>query len=141
VGHFKDGAWDFAKILAPLNPLLREKIHSQGAEKRFLAWLIHASLAPAIKSPVNLAVTRAISGHASPGGPADRLAQAGPEDLAAALIAVLRRQEQGYLGAVADRSEVGRDLDALLSAAEGRAEKLRLARRLCDALGISLEEY
>ena len=61
--------------------------------------------------------------------------------LAAALLAVLRRLEQGYLGAVADRSEVGRDLDALLSAAEGRAEKLRLARRLCDALGISLEEY
>lgn len=136
VGHFKDGAWDFTKILAPLNPLLREKIHSQGAEKRFLAWLIYASLAPAIKSPVNLAVTRTISDHTNPGGPADRLAHATPAELAAALNAICQRREAGYLGAVSGTSALGRDLDGLLEAAESGAEKERLARRLRDALGI-----
>jgi len=128
--------WDFDRLMIGINPELSRKIRKLRSEKRFLVWLIAGSLNPEIHSPISFAVASTLEGKQSPVGPATRLADLRPSDLKELLRKTMSKMQQNYLGAVMSNGAGSEDLDFLLQPVADSQTRLRLIRRLADALGL-----
>ena len=128
--------WDYGKLMSGINPELRKRIQKLGFEKSFLTWLIAGSLNPQIHSPVSFAIATALENQQSPAGPAARLADLPAGELCKLLKKTMRRMEQNYLGPAINSGTGGEDLQSLLQPVADNPGRLKLLRRLADALGL-----
>jgi hypothetical protein len=128
--------WDFGKLMSGINPELRKKIQKLGFEKSFLAWLIAGSLSAEIHSPVSFAIATTLENKQNPVGSATRLAALQAGGLSALLKKTMRRIEQNYLGPVMGSAAGSEDLETLLQPVADSQERLKLLRRLADALNL-----
>ena len=128
--------WDYGKLMSGINPELRKRIQKLGFEKRFLTWLIAGSLNPQIHSPVSFAIATALENQQSPAGPAARLADLPAGELCKLLKKTMRRMEQNYLGPAINSGTGSEDLQSLLQPVADNPGRLKLLRRLADALGL-----
>ena len=128
--------WDYGKLMSGINPELRKRIQKLGFEKSFLTWLIAGSLNPQIHSPVSFAIATALENQQSPAGPAARLADLPAGELCKLLKKTMRRMEQNYLGPAINSGTGSEDLQSLLQPVADNLGRLKLLRRLADALGL-----
>ena len=128
--------WDYGKLMSGINPELRKRIQKLGFEKSFLTWLIAGSLNPQIHSPVSFAIATALENQQSPAGPAARLADLPAGELCKLLKKTMRRMEQNYLGPAINSGTGSEDLQSLLQPVADNPGRLKLLRRLADALGL-----
>jgi hypothetical protein len=128
--------WDYSKLMSGINPELRKRIQKLGFEKSFLTWLIAGSLNPQIHSPVSFAIATALENQQSPAGPAAGLADLQAGDLCRLLKKTMRRMEQNYLGPAINSGIGSEDLQSLLQPVADNPGRLKLLRRLADALGL-----
>jgi hypothetical protein len=128
--------WNYGKLMSGINPELRKRIQKLGFEKRFLTWLIAGSLNPQIHSPVSFAIATALENQQSPAGPAARLADLPAGELCKLLKKTMRRMEQNYLGPAINSGTGSEDLQSLLQPVVDNPGRLKLLRRLADALGL-----
>ena len=128
--------WDYSKLMRGINPELRRKIQKQGAEKKFLAWLIAGSLNPEIHSPISFAIAATLENQHSPAVPAARLADLQMGELGSLLKKTMRRMGQNYLGPVINSGSGSEDLASLLQLVSDNQGRLKLLRRLADALNL-----
>ncbi len=126
--------WDYDKLMSGINPELRKKIQKMSAGEKFLAWLVTGSLNPEIHSPVSFAIATTLENKQISVAPAVRLADLPPAELRLLLQKTLRRMEQNYLGPVINSGAGSADLNSLLEPVTDIQERLRLLRRLADAL-------
>jgi hypothetical protein len=101
-----------------------------------LTWLIAGSLNPQIHSPVSFAIATALENQQSPAGPAARLAALPAGELCKLLKKTMRRMEQNYLGPAINSGTGSEDLQSLLQPVADNPGRLKLLRRLADALGL-----
>lgn len=135
-GYYKAGKWQLSKILSRINPLLANQIQERVQVEIFVSWLIYGSLTSQINSPLSFAVSRALESGQDAGGPAWRLANLDPDNLAEQLWHIKQRLEAGYLGDQHAFTATSSDLRHFFSSVESTSEKLFLIQRLADALGI-----
>ncbi len=128
--------WNYERLMSGINPDLRKKIQKLGAEKKFLAWLIAGSLNPEIHSPISFAVATTLENQQLPVGPAARLADLPAGELGGLLQKTQRRMAQNYLGPVINSGAGSQDLASLLQPVADNQGRLKLLRRLADALGL-----
>ena len=128
--------WDYSKLMRGINPELRRKIQKQGAEKKFLAWLIAGSLNPEIHSPISFAIASTLENQQSPAAPAARLADLQAGELDSLLKKTMRRMGQNYLGPTINSGSGSEDLASLLQLVSDNQGRLKLLRRLADALNL-----
>ena len=128
--------WDYSKLMRGINPELRRKIQKQGAEKKFLAWLIAGSLNPEIHSPISFAIATTLENQQSPVAPAFRLADLQAGELGSLLKKTMRRMGQNYLGPTINSGSGSEDLASLLQLVSDNQGRLKLLRRLADALNL-----
>ena len=128
--------WNYGKLMSGINPELRKRIQKLGFEKSFLTWLIAGSLNPQIHSPVSFAIATALENQQSPAGPAARLADLPAGELCKLLKKTMRRMEQNYLGPAINSGTGSEDLQSLLQPVVDNPGRLKLLRRLADALGL-----
>ena len=126
--------WDFSKLLGGINPELRKKIQQLGLEKKFLAWLIAGGLNPEIHSPLSFAIAATLENQQIPSNPASRLADLQAGELSALLKKTMHRMEQNYLGPVMSSGAGSEELASLLQPVADTQGRLKLLRRLTDAL-------
>ena len=126
--------WDYSKLMSGINPELRKKIQKSGIEKKFLAWLIAGSLNTEIHSPLSFAIATTLENKQNLIGPAARLAALQAGELNTLLKKTIRRMEQNYLGPVMNAGAGSEDLETLLQPVSDSQERLKLLRRLADAL-------
>jgi hypothetical protein len=131
-----DTSWDYNKLMSGINPELRKKIQKLGAAKKFLAWLIAGSLNADIHSPLSFAVAVTLENQKAPTISAIRLAELQADELSALLKKTLRRMTENYLGPMLNNGAGSEDLASLLQPVSDIHERLRLLRRLADALGL-----
>ena len=131
-----DTSWDYNKLMSGINPELRKKIQKLGAAKKFLAWLIAGSLNADIHSPLSFAVAVTLENQKAPTISAIRLAELQADELSALLKKTLRRMTENYLGPMLNNGAGSEDLASLLQPVPDIHERLRLLRRLADALGL-----
>ncbi len=129
-------SWDYEKLMSGINPELRKKIQKLGAEKKFLAWLIAGSLNPEIHSPISFAIASTLENKQNPLAPATRLANMNADELGRLLKKTISRMQQNYLGPIMNNGTGGEDLASLLQTAPDSQARLKLLRRLADALGL-----
>lgn len=128
--------WDFSQLMRGINPELRKQIEKKGYEKRFLAWLIAGSLNTEIHSPLSFAIATTLENQQVPVAPATRLADLPASELSRLLRKTMTRMQQNYLGPVMNSGAGGEDLASLLQPVADNQERLRLLRRLADALDL-----
>ena len=131
-----DKRWDYNKLLKGINPELRKRIQNLGLEKSFLAWLIAGSLNAEIHSPVSFAIATVLENQQTPPGPAARLADLQAGELSRMLKKTMRRMEQNYLGPAINSGAGSEDLESLLQPVADNPGRLKLLRRLADALDV-----
>ena len=124
----------FRQITAIDTDSLRKKIQKLSAEEQFLAWLIAGGLNPEIHSPVSFAIATTLESKQTPLSPAIRLADLPAPELSQLIQKTLRKMEQNYLGPVISGGTGSADLTSLLEPVADSQERLRLLRRLADAL-------
>lgn len=130
-------AWDYEKLMCGINPDLRKRIQKLGLEKNFLSWLIAGSLNAEIHSPLSFAIASTLENKQIPSGPATRLADLNPFELSKLLNKTMSRMQQNYLGPIMTGLAGNEDLASLLQPVADNQERLRLLRRLADALGLA----
>jgi len=132
----RDKDWDYNKLMRGINPELRKRIQNLGLEKSFLAWLIAGSLNAEIHSPVSFAIATVLENQQTPPGPAARLADLQAGELSRMLKKTMRRMEQNYLGPAINSGAGSEDLESLLQPVADNPGRLKLLRRLADALDV-----
>lgn len=128
--------WDYSKLMNGINPELQKKIRNLGFEKNFLTWLIAGSLNATIHSPISFAIAATLENRQTPAGAAARLANLPVHQLSKLLQRTYRRMEQNYLGPLMNGDPGNEDLESLLQSVPDSHERLKLLRRLADALGL-----
>ncbi len=128
--------WDYEKLMGGINLGLRNKIQKLGAEKKFLAWLIAGSLNADIHSPLSFAIAVTLENQQHPVPPAVLLAELPADELSKLLKKTISRIKQNYLGPVMNNGAASEDLESLLQSTPDRQQRLKLLRRLVDALGL-----
>jgi hypothetical protein len=132
-----DKVWDYSKLMRGINPELRKRIQKQGFENRFIAWLIAGSLNAEIHSPLSFAIASTLENKQNPLSSATRLADLNPGELSRLLNKTMSRMQQNYLGPIMTGLAGNEDLASLLQPVADNQERLRLLRRLADALGLA----
>lgn len=130
--------WDYQKLLSTANPALKERILAARLQLAFQSWLIEASLAVGVHSPLSLAISRTLQTRQPASLTAQRLAQLAPSALSELLGSVCQRLASGQTGSFAYVGQGASDLLLLLQGVDDRATQLRLLQRLASALYINL---
>ena len=133
-----NGRWDYSKLMRGINPELRKKIQKQNLEQRFLAWLIAGSLNTEIHSPISFAIAATLENQQTPDIHALRLADLQPDTLKTLLNKTMRRLEKNYLGPIINVGAGSEELTALLQSVSDNLGRIKLLRRLADALSIEV---